>query len=94
MDGLLIILDVLVDQPPALIHQPILPNRIQDLGQTLQGRCQLAALVLHQSQVIQTGNMVVGNLECLLEHVDRLVVFVGVLVSQAFAVVKLSIIGH
>lgn len=50
--------------------------------------------MLHQTQVIQTGYMVVRNFKSSFEHVDGLVILLSILVGQTFAVVELRVAGH
>ena len=50
--------------------------------------------MLHQSQMIETGNMVVGYLQCLLEHIDSLLILPCILIGQTLAVEELGISRH
>lgn len=50
--------------------------------------------MLHQTQMIETGYMVVRNFKSSLEHVDGLVILLSILIGQTFAVVKFRIAGH
>lgn len=50
--------------------------------------------MLHESQMVKTGNVIIRNLQCPFEHLNRLVELLGVLVGQAFRVVEFGICGH
>lgn len=50
--------------------------------------------MLHQPQMIETGNMVIGYLQSLLEHIDGLLILPCILIGQTLAVEELGISRH
>ena len=94
LNRLLVILHILIDQTTTLVNQSIITDGIEDFGEALKSRCQLPTLVLHQTQMIEAGNVIVGYLKCFLEHIDGFLILLGVLIGETFAMEELSIRRH
>lgn len=94
LNSLLVILHILIDQATTLINKPIITDSIENFGETLQSCSQLPTLMLHQPQMIETGNMIIGYLQCLLEHIDSLLILSCILIGQTLAMEELGISRH